>query len=107
MEFVVSTHSCDLVVGAQDANLIVLDDRGYEVMETNDFQSISEVQIVFDRVFGRHSKQVPEVEDILRRLFNNKLNNVWTELDQCQLEGLQKEDMTASQQLIFRQIMEW
>ena len=107
MEFVVSTHSCDLVVGAQDANLIVLHDRGYEVMETNDFQSISEVQIVFDRVFGRHSKQVPEVEDILRRLFNNKLNNVWTELDQCQLEGLQKEDMTASQQLIFRQIMEW
>ena len=38
---------------------------------------------------------------------NNKLNNAWTEMDQSQLETLQKKKLTASQQLICKQITEW
>lgn len=86
MDFIVTTHSGDLVAGAQNANLIVLDEKGYEVMDINDCQSISEVQIIFDRVFGGHMPQASETENILRRLFNNKINQAWTEGDQRQLE---------------------
>lgn len=107
MELIVTTHSCDLVAGAQNANLIVLDRVGFEVMDINDYQSVSEVQIIFDRVFGMHSSSVPEVEKVLRRMLNNRINNAWTRQDQLQLEELQKEQLTASQQLICRQIMEW
>lgn len=108
MDFVITTHSCDLVAGAKNANLIVLDDAGCEVIDINDYQSISEVQIIFERVFGVHSFKMSEIEDTLRRLLNNKINKAWTENDQLRLEGLQKEKcLTASQQLIFRQIVEW
>ena len=107
MDFIVSTHSGDLVAGAQNANLIVLDEKGYEVMDINDCQSISEVQIIFDRVFGGHMPQASETENILRRLFNNKINQAWTEGDQRQLEELKRENLTASQQLIYKQILEW
>ena len=107
MELVITTHSCDLIVGAQNANLVVLDKSGYEVIDVNDYQSVSEVQIVFDRIFGVHSRHVSKTEDILRRLLNNKLNNAWTGQDQLQLEILQKERLTASQQLICKQITEW
>ena len=107
MDFIVTTHSGDLVAGAQNANLIVLDEKGYEVMDINDCQSISEVQIIFDRVFGGHMPQASETENILRRLFNNKINQAWTEGDQRQLEELKRENLTASQQLIYKQIMEW
>ena len=77
-------------------NLVVLDKSGYEVIDVNDYQSVSEVQIVFDRIFGVHSSHVSKTEDILRRLLNNKLNNAWTGQDQIQLEILQKEKLTAS-----------
>ena len=107
MDFIVTTHSGDLVAGAQNANLIVLDEKGYEVMDINDCQSISEVQIIFDRVFGGHMPQASETENILRRLFNNKINQAWTEWDQRQLEELKRENLTASQQLIYKQILEW
>ena len=107
MDFIVTTHSGDLVAGAQNANLIVLDEKGYEVMDINDCQSISEVQIIFDRVFGGHMPQASETENILRRLFNNKINQAWTEGDQRQVEELKRENLTASQQLIYKQILEW
>lgn len=107
MEFVITTHSCDLVAGAKNANLIVLDDRDFEVLDVNDYQSVSEVQIIFDRIFGIHNIQVPEIENVLRRLLNNKINGAWTSEDQIRLEHLQEEWLTPSQQLICRQIMEW
>lgn len=111
MDLIVTTHSCDLVAGTQNANLIVLDNTKvaaeYEVMDINDYQSISQVQLVFDRVFGAHLPKNSETEDILRRLFNNRLNKAWTEEDQLQLEQLKERQLTASQQLIWKQIMEW
>lgn len=107
MDFIVTTHSADLTAGAQNANLIVLDEKGYEVMDINDCQSISEVQIIFDRIFGEHMPQASEMENTLRRLFNNKINQAWTEGDQRQLEELKREKLTASQQLIYKQILEW
>lgn len=107
MEFVITTHSCDLVSGAQNANLIVLDNLNFEVMDVNDYQSVSEVQIIFERIFGVHRDQTSEIENILRRMLNNKISDVWTEEEELLLEQLQKEQLTPSQQLICRQIMEW
>lgn len=108
IKFIITSHSCDLVAGTKDANLIVLDDGNYEVLDINDFQSVSEVQIVFDRVFGNHSDEdISLVEKELRRLFNNKINNVWTERDQMDLENISGEGLTASQRLIYKQIVEW
>lgn len=107
MEFIVTSHSCDLVAGAKNANLIVLNNGNYEVMDINDFQSVSEVQIVFDRVFGHHVLETNCIENKLRRLFNNKINNAWSEQDQIQLENIQIDCLTASQKIIYKQIAEW
>lgn len=107
MEFVIATHSCDLVAGTQKANLIILDDFGCEVLDAGDYSSVSEVQIIFDRLYGEHLTQTSETEQRLRRLLNNRINMVWTDQDQRNLEDLKKERLTASQKLILRQITEW
>ena len=107
MEFIITTHSCDLVAGAQNANLIILKDDEYEVLDINDLQSISEVQIIFDRVFGEHAVKENEIEMELRRLLNNKINNAWGEREQIQLKEIQRKNLTASQQIICKQISEW
>lgn len=107
MDFVITTHSCDVVVASQNANLVILENSEVEVVDVNDYQSISEVQMIFDRIFGEYLVPVSETERILRRLFNNRINNVWSNYDQMQMEELQTQSLTASQQLILKQILEW
>lgn len=107
LEYVITTHSCDLVASAQNAGLVILDDAEYEMLDANDYTSASQVQILFDRLFGEHPQEDSQTEQMLRRLLNNRINMAWTAQDQQKLEYLQKEKLTASQQLILRQIMEW
>ena len=105
--WIVTTHSCDLVASSNDCNLIILDNGSYEVVDCNDYTSISEVQIIFDRVFGNHGILESEIENILRRLLNNKINGAWGEKDEECLEQIESRKLTASQQIIVRQIREW
>lgn len=106
-KWLVTTHSCDLVAYTQNANLIILEDGNCEVVDINDYPSVSEVQIIFERVFGNRKNSEFDIEDILRRLFNNKINQAWGADDEECLKGIEKQKLTASQQVIVRQIREW
>ncbi len=105
--WIVTTHSCDLVASTIDSNLIILDNGNYEIVDSNDYTSVSEVQIIFDRVFGNYGLFESEIENILRRLLNNKINGAWGEKDEEFLEQIGSGKLTASQQIIVRQIREW
>ena len=105
--WIVTTHSCDLVAASNDSNLIILDNGSYEVVDINDYTSISEVQIIFERVFKNHGISESGTENILRRLLNNKINGAWGEKDEECLEQIESRKLTASQQIIVHQIREW
>lgn len=105
--WIVTTHSCDLVASANDFNLIILDNGCYEVIDINDYTSVSEVQIIFDRVFGNHKVSESETENILRRLLNNRINGAWGEKDEGCFRQVANGTLTASQQIIVRQIRDW
>ncbi len=106
-KWLVTTHSCDLVAHTQDSNLIILEEGNVEVVDINDYPSVSEAQIIFERVFGSLGTPESEIENVLRRLFNNKMNQAWGEKEEECLEQLEKRKLTASQQIIVRQIREW
>lgn len=105
-KWIVTTHSCDLVAYTTNANLIVLDNN-YEVIDIDDYSSASEVQIVFDRLFGSQREEDNEIEKVLRRLLNNKINDAWGKKDDECLKHLQNVNLSASQKLILKQIQEW
>lgn len=105
--WIVTTHSCDLVASTNDSNLIILDNGNYEVLDINDYTSISEVQIIFERVFGNYEISKSETENILRRLLNNRINGAWSVQDEICLTQLKSGKLTASQQIIVRQIQDW
>lgn len=52
--WLVTTHSCDLVAAANDSNLIILDNGSYEVVDINDYTSVSEVQIILHQDAGHN-----------------------------------------------------
>lgn len=105
--WLVFTHSADLVAAVSDANLILLENGNCELLDSNDYTSLSEVQIIFDRLFGKAKQNSNQVDAMLRRLMNNKMNHLWDAEDENCLEQIQKESLSASQQLILRQIQSW
>ena len=51
-------------------------------MDIDDYSSVSEVQIVFDRLFGSEPQVENEIERTLRKLLNNRINNAWGKKDE-------------------------
>lgn len=105
--WLITSHSCDLVAHTLHANLIILEDGSCEVLDIDDYSSVSEAQILFERVFGKEMSEEDEVDNMLRLLFNNKMNYVWGAFEEECFRSLQKTSLSASQQLIVRQIQEW
>lgn len=46
-------------------------------------------------------------DEILRRLFNNKMSGIWNSEDEAELEKMKAEKITKAQKLIVKQIEEW
>lgn len=106
---VVSTHSADVVIGAEKANIITLDGNEFETLDAGDYSTTSEISIVFDRVFGdKRNIRGNGLNKVLRRLLNNKINNAWTDTDQNNYNNIiGRGDLSTSQKLILKQIEEW
>ena len=109
--WIVTTHSSDLVVSAKDANLILINDGDCEVLDINDYEAVSEVQMLFYKLFGLKydfkSEKQNDMDALLRMMLNNKINNAWKEDDNIKLNQINDKLLSASQKLILKQIREW
>lgn len=108
LNFLVTTHSADLIAEAKNANLIALQNNGFEILDAGDFESISQVYNILKKSFANSlltEKQI--VDEQLRRLLNNKIAGVWSEKEKKQLEKLEKSGLTKAQKVLLRQIREW
>ena len=71
MNFVVTTHSADLIANAEETNLILLYGENFEILDAGDFSSISQVYDIFSVFFEKKEKNDKEKRDeLLRRLLN-------------------------------------
>ena len=75
MNFVVTTHSADLIANAEETNLILLYGENFEILDAGDFSSISQVYDIFS-VFFEQKNDKEKRDEILRRLFNNKMSEI-------------------------------
>lgn len=108
LSFIVSTHSSDLIVGAENANIIVLTDNNYEILDSNDYLTQTDIQCVFERVFGETREQeMNPIDEALRRLLNNRVAKIWTKKEDDELSKIEKQKISKSQELIIKQIKEW
>lgn len=105
--WLVTTHSCDLVAFTRNANLVILENGNCEVIDINDYSSVSEVQIVFKRLFATPAEQESETDNVLRRLLNNKMNHAWGSKEEKCFEQIERQKLTASQRVIVSQIRNW
>lgn len=109
LNFIVTTHSADLIAYSNQANLILLEGNNFEIVDSGDFSTISQVYDVFETILGRKEKknQKQEIDEELRRLLNNKIAGVWGKSDEQILEDIKSKEITKAQKLIIRQIEAW
>lgn len=109
MNWLITTHSADLVANTENANLILIKDETIQILDAGDFSSISQVYDMFTNVFTmKHEKNEKErMDDQLRYLLNNKMSGVWGKEEEDVLNGIKKGNITKVQKLIVKQIEEW
>ncbi len=107
--FVVTTHSADLIAGAKEANLVLLSDGAYELLDAGDFNSVSQVYNVFNSIFRESSiiDKKEQIDSCLRRLLNNKAAGIWNEENQRELTEIKNMSPTKLQKVLIKQIEEW
>lgn len=109
LHFIVTTHSADLIANTENANLILLQGNNFQIIDSGDFSSVSQVYNIFEVILkGEAEKSKKErIDDELRMLLNNKMSGIWDEKDEELLESLRQCILTKVQKLIVKQIEEW
>lgn len=107
MEFLVTTHSIDLVKKTKNCNILILYNQDVEVVDVNDFCDEYDVVALFEKVFSIDETERDCVEEKLRILLNNRISGVWTEGNETDLSRLEADGLTNSQKLLIQQIKEW
>lgn len=108
LNFIVTTHSADLIANAEKTNLILLKNQTFEILDAGDFTSISQVYDIFKSLYEKKEGSEKEQNDnILRRLFNNKIAGIWSSEEQDILDDLKLRALTRAQKVIINQIEEW
>lgn len=107
--FIVTTHSADLIAKAMTANLVLMSEGAYELLDAGDFNSVSQVYNIFNSIFhDRKTMSDKEMTDAtLRRLLNNKVAGIWKEEDCNELLSIKDAILTKAQRVLVKQIEEW
>lgn len=72
------------------------------------FQVYQQVYDIFSVFFEEKEKNDKKKrDDILRRLFNNKMSGIWNSEDEAELREIKEQELTKAQKLIVKQIEEW
>lgn len=109
IDYLVTTHSADVVLGAKDFNIIIMYQEEFEILDSNDFDSAIETNALFVRTFKcvNTEDKKREIDNQLRRLFNNRISGELCKEDQKVLEDIKSKQLTKAQTVLVRQIEEW
>lgn len=108
MNFIITTHSADVIASSIDFNIIVLSHNYYQCLDGNDFSSVTDVREIFEKVYNiNHDNETQDIEILLRHLLNAKISETWTEVEDEKLKNIYEDTLSNSQKLILSQIENW
>lgn len=109
MNFIITTHSADVIASAVDCNIIVIaGNNQYECLDGNDFTSTTDVREIFHKIYElNENNNIDDIEVILRNLLNCKISDTWTDVEEIKLSEIKEDCLTNSQKLMLKQIKSW
>lgn len=109
LNFIVTTHSADLIARSDQINLVLLKEQQFEVIDAGDFSSISQVYDIFEAILGKKDikTEKQQIDEKLRMLLNNKMAGIWEQDEKDLLQSLKSQKITKAQKLVIKQIEAW
>lgn len=109
VNFIITTHSADVISSAENFTILLLKNNNYECLDSNDFNTITDVREIFESLYNPNTNEdIDDVDITLRRLLSIKISDTWTENEQIELDNLEfKTKLSNSQKLILKQIQSW
>ncbi len=111
LNFLVTTHSLDLVEFTINTNLIILRDLTYEIYTSEQLENTVSVDDIFTTLFFDenmiHRSNNDLNDEKLRVLLNLKISELWDEKAQEELQAMDYEKLQPHQKMIYKQIEEW
>lgn len=107
--FIVTTHSADLIANSKSANIILLSGGQYEILDAEDFNSVTQVYNIFSSIFQdkQDTGEKEKTDASLRRLLNNKITGIWGVKSEDEFEQIKNTKLTKLQKVLVRKIEEW
>lgn len=106
-KFIVSTHSGELICHSQDCKMVILQENEFQVLDSNDFNTMTDVNALFQKIFVEDSVEDDEIEKMLERLLELKLSHCWGEQEETELESIKEDSLTIVQKVMYNQIRSW
>lgn len=111
LNFLVTTHSLELVKSTKNANLVVIGNANYEIYTGQQLEDGMLAEDVFTNLFFEnrkvHKSGDGSLDKELRRLLNIKIAKLWNEENQEEFDKLSFDEMTPHQKIIYKQIEGW
>lgn len=111
LNFLVTTHSSDMVSGTRNADLILLYESDYEIYAKSELGNTVDADRIFAKLFFKdksvHQSGDDSVDEKLRTLLNMKIAGLWDETAQKEFNEMVNGQMQPHQKMIYRQIEEW
>lgn len=111
LNFLVTTHSLELVKSTKNANLVVIGKANYEIYTGQQLEDGMLAEDVFTNLFFEnrkvHKSEDGSLDKELRRLLNIKIAKLWSEENQEEFDKLSFDEMTPHQKIIYKQIEGW
>lgn len=109
IRFIVTTHSADVISNSENALLIVLKNNDYQLLDGNDFKTNTSVRLIFEDIYFKNSTHKTDInyEDILRKLYNFKILNMWTATLEDELNNIDITKLSCSQKILLDDIKEF
>lgn len=109
MRFIFATHSADFIAYAQNANIMLMKQEGFEILSSNDFSGIDDVVAMFKVAFGSSAafSEKRQQDEELRMLLNNRISGIWGQEEENMLKAINTDTLSNAQKMIFKQIKEW
>lgn len=106
-KFIVSAYSGELICHSQDCKIIILQENEFQVLDSNDFNTMTDVNALFQKIFVEDSVDDDEIEKMLERLLELKLSHCWGEQEETELESIKEDSLTIGQKVMYNQIRSW
>ncbi|MCB2297304.1 AAA family ATPase [Clostridium tagluense] len=110
LNFIVTTHSADVIASSINCNIIVLKGDSYECLDGDDFTTVTDVREIFSKIYNMNSDaaaDIQAIEVILRNFLNIKISNQWTEVEEEKISEINENELSNIQKLLLKQIKSW